>query len=188
MLPKLILSIVSFLPLFTIMIITYLYSYFFVNQNKFTFITIIITFLVCSVSAYKVHKYIKDKESAEITENEITFIEIKEDKKAHIDYMLTYLLPLLTLDIDKIDLFNILYSNAFIIIFILLNTKSENFNVNILLWIKGYSVYIGKNNYGEEKILLIKRKNFSNLRTNHDKYKFVPFYSDDIYLCKRYLQ
>lgn len=187
MLPKLILSVVSFLPLFFIMIISYLYSYCFVEKNNFILVVIIILFLICIASVLKVLKYIRDKESDEIVENEITFTDIKEDKKAHVDYMLTYLLPLLTFDIDRIDLFNIVYSNIFIAVFVWLNARSENFNINILLWLKGYSVYIGKNNCGEEKTLLIKNKRFSNLRKNHSKYRFVSFGSNDIYLCRRYL-
>ena len=123
------------------------------------------------------------------TENEIVFSNIKEDKKAHVDYMMTYLLPLLTFDIDKIDKFNIVYTNIFIIIFVILNAKSENLNINILLWVKGYGVYKGINKDGEEKILLIKSKKFSNIRSKHCKYKFVSFGgSNDIYLCKKYLE
>ncbi len=68
-----------------------------------------------------------------------------------------------------------------------MNARAENFNFNIFLAIKGYTVYTGNNINGDEKILLIKKKRFSNIRRNHEKYKFVSFGgSNDIYLCRRY--
>lgn len=69
-----------------------------------------------------------------------------------------------------------------------MNARAENFNFNIFLWIKGYSVYIGTNNNQDEKVLLMKKKKYSNIRSNHSEYKFVSFGgSNDIYLCKRYI-
>lgn len=193
MLPKLTLSLTSFLPLYLLMIFMYSYVYLYIEQNKhiknYILCTIAIVLIIQFICIIIVNKYIKSKESLRVTENEIVFSNIKEDKKAHINYMMTYLLPLLTFDIDKVDAFYIVYTNIFIIIFVLLNAKSENLNINILLWLKGYSVYTGTNNEGEEKVLLIKKKKFSNIRTKHDKYKFVSFGgSNDIYLCKRYLE
>ena len=171
----------------------YSYVYLYIEQNKhiknYILCTIVIILIIQVVCIIIVNKYIKSKESLGITENEIIFSNIKEDKKAHIDYMMTYLLPLLTFDIDKVDVFYIVYTNIFIIIFVLMNAKSENLNINILLWIKGYSVYKGTNNEGEEKVLLIKKSKFYNIRAKHDKYKFVSFGGgNDIYLCKRYLE
>lgn len=193
MLPKLILSLTSFLPLYLLMIFMYSYVYMYIEQNKgiknYILWAIVIILIIQFISIIIVNKYIKNKESLRYTENEIIFSSIREDKKAHMNYMMTYLLPLLTFDIDKVDKFNIIYTNIFIIVFVLLNAKSENLNINIILWIKGYAVYTGMNNYGEEKILLIKKKKFSNISYLHEKYKFVSFGgSNDIYLCKRYLE
>ena len=101
--------------------------------------------------------------------------------------MMTYLLPLLTFDLDKINGFYIIYTNMLILVFIFMNARAENFNFNILLWIKGYYVYKGNNNAGDEKVLLIKKKKFSNIRSNNERYGFVSFGgSNDIYLCKKY--
>lgn len=193
MLPKLMLSLTSFLPLYLLMIFMYTYVYMYIEQNKdiknYILWAIVIILIVQFICIIIVNKYIKNKESLRYTENEIIFTNIREDKKAHINYMMTYLLPLLTFDIDKVNTFYIIYTNIFIIVFVLLNAKSENLNINIILWIKGYSVYTGTNNNGEEKILLIKKKKFSNINSMHEKYKFVSFGgSNDIYLCKRYLE
>ncbi|CED92990.1 Hypothetical protein CRIB_233 [Romboutsia ilealis] len=193
MLPKLALSLTGFLPLYLVMIFMYSYVYLCIEQSKniknYILCTITIVLIIQIICIIIVNKYIKSKESLRITENEIIFSNIKEDKKAHMDYMMTYLLPLLTFDIDKVDIFYIVYTNIFIIIFVLLNAKSENLNINILLWFKGYSVYTGINNEGEEKVLLIKKKRFYNIRAKHDKYRFVSFGgSNDIYLCKRYIE
>jgi len=102
---------------------------------------------------------------------------------------MTYLLPLMAMDLDKVKGFYIIYTNLLVVIFIIMNARAENFNFNIFLWIKGYSVYTGTNIEGVEKILLIKKKKFSNIRANHVNYKFVSFGgSNDIYLCKRYVE
>lgn len=193
MLPKITLSLTGFLPLYIVMIFMYSYVYIVMKQDVYikNYILCVITIIIIIqfICIIIVNKYIKSKESMRSTENEIVFSNIKEDKKAHVDYMMTYLLPLLTFDIDKIDKFNIVYTNIFIIIFVILNAKSENLNINILLWVKGYGVYKGINKDGEEKILLIKSKKFSNIRSKHCKYKFVSFGgSNDIYLCKKYLE
>lgn len=192
MLPKLALSIVGFIPLYVLMIFMYGYSYLFECNDKFIkgyiigAIFIIIGFNILCIGI--VNKYIKDKENLSISENEIIFKNIKEDKKAHIDYMMTYLLPLLIFDIDNINGFNILYTNLLIILFIFMNARAENFNFNIILWIKGYRVYKGIDSEENEKTLLIKKRQFSNIRLNHCRYKFVSFGgSNDIYLCRRYI-
>lgn len=193
MLPKITLSVTSFLPLYSLMVFMYFYAYRYVEKNKdiksYIIIAILVILIVQVICIIVVNRYIKSKESLKYTENEIVFNNIKEDKKAHINYMMTYLLPLLTFDIDKVNLFYIIYTNMFLIVFILLNAKSENLNINILLWLKGYYVYTGINKYGDEKILLIKKKRFSNIKLSHEKYKFVSFGgSSDIYLCKKYLE
>lgn len=62
--------------------------------------------------------------------------------------MMTYLLPLLVMDLDKVQGFYILYTNILIVIFIIMNARAENFNFNIFLWLKGYAVYKGMNSEG----------------------------------------
>ena len=42
-------------------------------------------------------------------------------------------------------------------LFIIMNARAENFNFNIFLWVKGYSIYKGTNIDGYNKILLIKK-------------------------------
>lgn len=195
MLPKLALSITSFMPLYTLMIFMYSYAYRYgtgtenldenvKNYIKISILTIIVIQFLCSIL---VNHYIKSKELSRNSENELVFNNIKEDKKASVNYMMTYLLPLLTFELDKVNGFYILYTNVLIILFIIMNARAENFNFNIFLWIKGYSVYIGSNNNQDEKVLLMKKKKYSNIRSNHSQYKFVSFGgSNDIYLCKRY--
>ena len=69
-----------------------------------------------------------------------------------------------------------------------MNARAENFNFNIILWINGYRVYKGIDSEENEKTLLIKKRQFSNIRLNHCRYKFVSFGgSNDIYLCRRYI-
>ncbi|QXE19313.1 hypothetical protein [Clostridium sp. 001] len=191
MIPELALSVTGFIPLYIMMISMYLYSYLFgtiwETTKKDIIITILIIILIQFISSIVVNCYIKGKESSRISENEITFKNIREDKKAYVNYMMTYLVPLLTFDLDKINGFYILYTNILIIMFVIMNGKAENFNFNIFLWIKGYSVYKGVNIDGCDKVLLIKKKKFSNIKSNHTKYRFVSFGgSNDIYLCKRY--
>lgn len=191
MLPKLALSITSFIPLYSLMIFMYMYQFLYGdmdhNTKKYVIITVIIIVILELFFSYVVNKYINGKESESNTENEIIFKNINEDKKAYVNYMMTYLLPLLTFDLDKINGFYILYTNILILVFVFMNAKAENFNFNIFLWIKGYSVYKGNKLNGDEKVLLIKKKKFSNIRKNHDSYRFVSFGgSSDIYLCKRY--
>ena len=191
MLPKLALSITSFIPLYSLMIFMYVYQFLYGNMDDTTkkYVVIAIFIIVISQVIFSIiaSQYIKDKEDCNNTENEIIFNNIKEDKKAHVNYMMTYLLPLLTFDLEKINGFDIAYTNIFIIIFIIMNARAENFNFNIFLWMKGYSVYNGNKINGDEKVLLIKKKRFSNIISNHEKYKFVSFGgSNDIYLCRRY--
>lgn len=191
MLPKLALSITSFIPLYSLMIFMYSYQSLYGNidndTKKYVIIAVVIIILaqvICSIIA---NRYIKEKENIQNTENEIIFSNINEDKKAHVNYMMTYLLPLLTFDLEKINGFYIAYTNLLVLIFIIMNARAENFNFNIFLWIKGYSVYKGNKINGDEKVLLIKTKNFSNIRSKHEKYRFVSFgESNDIYLCKKY--
>ena len=191
MLPKLALSITSFIPLYSLMIFMYVYQFLYGNMDDTTkkYVVIAIFIIVISQVIFSIiaSQYIKDKEDCNNTENEIIFNNIKEDKKAHVNYMMTYLLPLLTFDLEKINGFYIAYTNIFIIIFIIMNARAENFNFNIFLWMKGYSVYNGNKINGDEKVLLIKKKRFSNIISNHEKYKFVSSgASNDIYLCRRY--
>lgn len=191
MLPKIALSITSFIPLYSLMIFMYSYVYKYgdvdENRKKYIIISISIIIMLQFICSLIVNSYIKDKESVRCSENEVVFNNIKEDKKASINYMMTYLLPLITFDLDKVNGFYILYTNILIIVFIIMNAKAENFNFNIFLYIKGYSVYIGTNSFDIEKVLLIKKRKYSNIRTNHSKYKFVSFGgSNDIYICKRY--
>lgn len=191
MLPKLALSITSFIPLYSLMVFMYIYQFLYGNMDANTkkYVTIAISIIVMGQMFFSVisSKYIRDKENSGNTENEIIFNNIKEDKKAHVNYMMTYLLPLLTFDLDKINGFYIVYTNILILIFIVMNARAENFNFNIFLGIKGYAVYTGNKLNGDEKVLLIKKRNFSNIRSNHENYRFVSFGgSNDIYLCKRY--
>lgn len=191
MVPKIALSITSFLPLYSLMVTLYLYTYQYqvicANTKKYIIITIIAIVLVQIISTLIVNWYIKNKTSSRVAENEVVFTDMKEDKKVYVDYMMTYLLPLLTTDIQNVDGFYIVYTNVLILIFILMNARAENFNFNILLWIKGYSVYKGMNIDGCEKTLLLKKRKFSNIKANHTRYKFVSFgASNDIYICKRY--
>lgn len=191
MLPKLALSIIAFIPLYILMVFMYMYAYLFESMDNSTKGYVIgIIFIIIGVNIVcieVVNKYINDKEDLTTSDNEILFTNIREDKKAHIDYMMTYLLPLVIFDIDSINGFKILYTNVLILLFIWMNARAENFNFNIILWIKGYRVYIGTNCHDEEKVLLIKKKQYSNIRANNNKYKFVSFGgSADIYLCRRY--
>ena len=193
MIPKIMLSITSFIPLYILMIIKYIYFYIDDCQSKeirdFIFNTTILVVVLCIISMLVVSIYIKNKESLNYNENEIIFKNIKEDKKASMNYMMTYLLPLMMFNGSSINEFDIVYMNMFILVFVFINAKSENFNMNVVLWMKGYSVYIGLDNYEEEKVLLIKKKKFSNINSNQVKYKFVSFGgSKDIYLCKRYIE
>ena len=191
MLPKLALSITSFIPLYLLMIFMYGYQFLYGNigdtTKKYVLIVVIGIFIVQLFFSIVVSKYIKEKENRNATENEIVFKNIKEDKKAQVNYMMTYLLPLLTFDLDKITGFYIFYTNILILIFIFMNARAENFNFNIFLWFKGYYVYQGNTINGDEKVLLIKKKKFSNIRSINERYKFVSFGgSNDIYLCKKY--
>lgn len=193
MLPKLALSITSFMPLYSLMIFMYSYVYITTDETKdpnikkyiiAAILSIVIIQVICSKV---VNYYISIKESSGYSENEIAFNSIREDKKASVNYMMTYLLPLLTFELDKVNGFYILYTNILIIFFIFMNAKAENFNFNIFLWIKGYSVYKGVNSNQSERVLLIKKKRYSNIRANQSRYKFVSFGgSNDIYLCKKY--
>lgn len=191
MLPKLALSITSFIPLYSLMIFMYMYQFLYGTMNDTTKKYVIIAVMAISIAqvffSRIASRYIKEKESSDITENTIVFRDITEDKKAQVNYMMTYLLPLLTFDLDKINGFYIFYTNMLILVFIFMNARAENFNFNIFLWIKGYYVYKGNNNNGDEKVLLIKKKKFSNIRSTNEKYEFVSFGgSNDIYLCKKY--
>lgn len=191
MLPKLALSITSFIPLYSLMGFMYIYQFLYGNMDDTTkkYVIVAISIIVIGQIFFSViaNKYIKDKESSGNTENQIIFHNIKEDKKAHVNYMMTYLLPLLTFDLDKINGFYIVYTNILILIFIVMNARAENFNFNIFLGIKGYAVYTGNKVNGDEKVLLIKKRKFSNIRSSHENYRFVSFGgSNDIYLCKRY--
>jgi len=191
MLPKLALSITSFLPLYSLMVFMYSYVYFYENINsdtrRYMSIIIVIILAIQILCTIIVNKYIGSKESSKISENEIVFSNINEDKKAYVNYMMTYIIPLLIFDLDKINAFYLLYTNTLVLVFVFMNAKAENFNFNIFLWIKGYSIYTGTNIDGFEKVLLIKKSKFSNIRSNHAKYKFVSFgASNDIYICKKY--
>ncbi|NFH80231.1 hypothetical protein FDA09_00390 [Clostridium botulinum] len=191
MLPKLALSITSFIPLYSLMIFMYMYQFLYgaMNDNTKKYVIIaVVAITIAQVFFSRIaSRYIKEKENSNITENTIVFKDINEDKKAQVNYMMTYLLPLLTFDLDKINGFYIFYTNMLILVFIFMNARAENFNFNIFLWIKGYYVYRGNNNNGDEKVLLIKKKKFSNIRSTNEKYGFVSFGgSNDIYLCKKY--
>ncbi|MBO3303253.1 hypothetical protein JJB75_07925 [Clostridium perfringens] len=191
MLPKLALSITSFIPLYSLMIFMYIYQFLYgtmdSNTKRYVIIAVAIIVIVQVFFSMIASRYIKEKESSQNTENEIVFKNINEDKKAEINYMMTYLLPLLTFDLDKISGFYIFYTNILILVFIFMNARAENFSFNIFLWIKGYYIYKGNNINGDEKVLLIKKRKFSNIRSNNEKYKFVSFGgSNDIYLCKKY--
>lgn len=193
MLPKLALSITSFMPLYSLMIFMYSYVYKTTDETKdpdikkYIIVAILIIVIIQVICSIVVNHYIRSKESSRYSENEIIFNNIREDKKASVNYMMTYLLPLITFELDKVNGFYILYTNILIVFFIIMNARAENFNFNIFLWVKGYSVYTGTNNSQYEKVLLIKKKKYSNIRANHARYKFVSFGgSNDIYLCKRY--
>ncbi len=191
MLPRLALSMTSFLPLYSLIVFMYSYVYLYgdicQDTKRYIIIGVITIIAMQFTCALIVNNYIKSKESSVVQENEIIFKNIKEDKKAYVNYMMTYLLPLLAFDLDKVQGFYILYTNILIVVFIIMNARAENFNFNIFLWLKGYYVYKGINSDEYEKTLLIKKKRFSNIRTAHSKYKFVSFGGgNDIYLCKRY--
>lgn len=192
MIPKLALSITGFIPLYVLMIFMYLYSYLYQDisyiNKKYILIAIGIIFFINIICIIIVLFYIKNKENPTIYENTIQFSNIKENKKAHVDYMMTYLLPLLMFNINSIDGFNILYTNLLIGFFIYMNARGENFSLNIVLGMRGYGIYTGNNINGEEKVLLIKEKKFSNIKANNSKYEFVKLAgSKDIYLCKKYM-
>ncbi|MBU3176501.1 hypothetical protein KPL47_08955 [Clostridium estertheticum] len=191
MFPKLALSITSFIPLYSLMVFMYLYVYLYGTAGeitkKYIIISIVMIITIQFICSIVVNCYIKSKESSRISENEIIFNNINEDKRAYVNYMMTYLLPLFTFDLDKVKGFYILYTNILIMLFVIMNARAENFNFNVFLWVKGYSIYKGTNIDGYNKILLIKKKKFSNIRSNHTKYKFVSFGgSNDLYLCKKY--
>ena len=193
MILKLALAIASFIPLYVLMIITYIHQYFYGDISKldkrYIIITIIIILIVLTTASSLVYTYIYNKESTRLAEVEVIFTEIKEDKKAYVNYMFTYLLPLASLDLDKTSGFYILYINLLILLFVIMNARAENFNFNLILWSKNYYVYTGRNSFGEEKILLMKKKGYSNIRSNHEKFKFVSFdSSNSIYFCKKYIE
>ncbi len=186
------LSIVSFIPLYIMMLITYIYQYLYGNincvQKNYIIISSSIILIIQVLATLIVYGYIRGKENKATSELMVRFKEIKEDKKAYVNYMFTYLLPLASFDLDKTSGFYIIYINAIIILFIIMNARAENFNFNIILWSKGYYVYNGKNIYDEEKILLIKKKKIGNIRSDSIKLEFVSFdNSSGIYLCKKYL-
>lgn len=191
MISKLPLSITGFIPLYILLALQYVHQLFNPNLDlnakinlKYAIGTIV---LIEIISFFMISKYISKKESAKRSENIIKMSNIKIDKKAHIDYMITYLLPLLTFNSDKADKFSILYANALILIFVIMNARSENFNFNIVLYMKGYSVYKGINENGDEKTLLIKHKKFPNKIKEQCNLGFVSFAeSKDVYLCKKY--
>lgn len=194
MLPKIALSITSFIPLYSLMVIMYSYAYLYGekvdSKNKIYIIISVIGIIVIQIAcSLIVNSYIKSKENNSFSENTVVFNNIKEDKKASINYMVTYLLPLITFDLEKVNGFYIVYTNILIIIFIIMNAKAENFNFNIFLWARGYSVYVGTNSDEDKKVLLMKKSKYSNIRSNHSKYKFVSFGgSNDIYICKIYFE
>ncbi|EPV4647661.1 hypothetical protein QTH22_02440 [Clostridium perfringens] len=192
MIPKLVLAITGFIPLYALMIFTYLYSYVYQvideRVKKYLLIVMSIILIVNIISIIILIFYIKDKEDINISEHMISFSDIKENKKAHVDYMMTYLLPLMTFNIDSISGFNILYTNLIIAFFIYVNARGENFSLNLILLLKGFRIYTGKNINGDEKILLIRGKKFSNIKSNQEKCKFVKLAaSKDIYICKKYI-
>ncbi len=192
MIPKIVLAITGFIPLYTLMIFTYSYSYLYQTiDNRLKKYLIIIISLILAVNIISIIiliLYIKNKEDINVSENSIKFNNIKENKKAHVDYMMTYLLPLMTFNIDSISGFNIIYTNLLIAFFIYVNARGENFSLNLILHLKGFRIYTGKTINGEEKTLLIKKNKFSNIKTNQDKYEFVKLASsNDIYICKKYI-
>ncbi|MFY8262963.1 hypothetical protein ACOT7R_08705 [Clostridium perfringens] len=192
MIPKIVLAITGFIPLYALMIFTYLHSYLYQTIDdrlkKYLIIIISLILVVNIISIIILILYIKNKEDINISENSIKFNNIKENKKAHVDYMMTYLLPLMTFNIDSISGFNIIYTNLLIAFFIYVNARGENFSLNLILYLKGFRIYTGKTINGEEKTLLIKKNKFSNIKTNQDKYEFVKLASsNDIYICKKYI-
>lgn len=97
-------------------------------------------------------------------------------------YMLVYLLPLFSLSVD-LNTFNILLTNFLILIFIYINAKAENFQFNIVLFLKRYEIFVGETINGDEKCILMKEDDYSNLKENQEKYKFIEF-CQDVYILK----
>jgi len=128
-----------------------------------------------------INKHIKQKTSKKYTEIIITCNNINQDKKAHIDYLITYLLPLLSFDINNINIFNLSYINILIII----NAISENYNFNLLLYCKKYRIYTGTTKSRKTKTLLIKKNDYTNIESYQKNLQFVSFgKSNDIYINK----
>lgn len=191
MFSKLPLAFTGFIPLYILLALQYINQIFNFNLDFNSKVNlkcaIVAIFVIEMISIYMINKYISKKENNKYSENTIKMNNIKIDKKAHIDYMITYLLPLLTFSSDKADGFSIAYANSLILIFVIMNARSENFNFNIVLYMKGYSVYKGMNENGDEKTLLIKHKKFPNKIKEQGNLGFVSFAeSKDVYLCKKY--
>lgn len=192
MIIKLALSVTSFIPLYIILnIFMYIYSLsnnsITSSQKKYIIIIICLIILLEILFIILINIYIKKKLSSRVHENEIKFKNILQDKKAHINYMMTYLFPLIIYDFEKVNLFYIILMNLFILLFVWMNALADNFNFNIILWLKGYRIYKGVDINGCERVLLILNKEFSNIRLINEEYGFVSLAgSTDIYLCKKY--
>lgn len=188
---KLALSVTSFVPLYALVSFMYIYI---LNDTetddsvkKILKLVLMILIAITLLSCFIVNKYIKSKLSERIAENTVSFNNIREDKKASINYMLTYILPLLSFNSDNVTSFYVIYSNLLILLFIIMNAKAENFFFNIILEMKGYIVCTGSNKNGDTKTLLLKRKKYSNISQNSQVFKFVSFgASNDIFICKDY--
>lgn len=191
MIVKLSLSITSFIPLYLFNIFMYLYSFFYINLTNYQrysiLIIVVIILLLELISIIILNLYINNKVSLKVCENQVRFKNIYVDKTAHVNYMLTYLLPLLIYDFDNFNLFYVVLMNIFIMFFIYMNAIADNFNFNIVIWIKGYRIYRGVDINGYERTLLIDKNKFSNIKSINEEYRFVTLAgSSDIYLCKDY--
>lgn len=190
MLIKFALSMGSFIPLHILMFIMYIYQIMCNDLDNITkyfivgiiIIIILIIFICCQITKY----FINTKLSNNISNNEIELTKIQPDKKVYIDYMVTYLLPLFSLNMEM-DIFNLIFTNILILTLICINAKAENFNLNIVLMLKKYEIFTGETKCGDIKCILMKKEDFSNLDYNNKCYRFVNL-KGNIYIFKRYIK
>ena len=80
-------------------------------------------------------------------------------------------------------MFNIIITNVLLLIFICINAKAENFEFNIVLIHKKYKIFVGETLDGTQRTILMKKNDYTNLKENQEKYRFVRF-CEDVYILK----
>lgn len=154
--------------------------------NNYSYVMLVLIIAIVQIfSIVVVYKYINKKVTGKITGKETTFVNIKKDKMSHLEYAIVYIIPLISLDINDIDVINDLYMNLIILYLVYVDYKSESFKQNILLNFMGYTVYVGEmdcNNKITSK-LLIKKDNYRVLNKEQQQLKFVNLVdTNDVYI------